>query len=1065
MGIIVLNILRGVKKRLFQYIGIALLLIIIVATMTGLYGSSDRGQAGFVKLEKNSGTYDYRIDTQLLTDYKNSDEALVKVKAAIKKSFPTDLPDYSEIQSQIESITSSNLQNNSLPSGTLNEKLKLYLLNWGVNYKVILLNDILNTEVKNDPATTHYQIDKSFLKSFNYNDKEKKLFFAFEDAFYLNPMPFAPAPGQSEFDFMPERNGSNEVYLVDGRKPTAVDEVVINPTFAKKNHIALDSSYQFIPEQTLKVVGFGYTYWGIIPPLTADNVDANPNNTTAVFATREWLNEYLYNNSSYLSNLSIPFFLRVANKDVFFQDKVESIFNQFFNFNYGSLIIANGDDLRSGAMRQNYNMQNIVFASISFIVLLAVIFIVLSYVKKEIDLQKKQIGLIKALGYNNNEISFGFTLLFFILSIISTCIGFALGLPLQMRFNSLADFGFFLPMPPVYFSVLALIFSVVVTTIIFTLASYLQATNSLSKEPLLLIYDRTTNTSAKWLAIFKKPFNYWKFKPRLAVSFALKSVGKLALIFLIFIFASFLLMFENVALDVFDSKIDNFYSFMSKDVYTYNPSINMYKFDDSGKITDQIYDWVLEKNLDSEKEIKSDTFHIDTAEKKTKLYELMAKESYKGYYITSAEINLLYENTQDPDDPNKCIEYVRAGHPEIMSESEATLVCQGLTKFFNLVAEYSGGMQPLPGFAIGQNVLNNNYYPNLEFRSTTPVSWSGHDQGPMNAKWIDVISLYNDSNPDNPLAWKSWFNFKEEKGYDIDPVFNSSHNLSQQQVTYVDGFGDTKTETAYVIPTVISKVLATLNKYKVNDQQLAIINANGRFIPIIFDIKGITTKNLDIATSYINIDDLRKAVGYLNDQGQPITDSFNNFYSKDSSSIFPLNSINIAQLDNDYSMNGLQNGAKMMNEIPIIMPLVKDRLGQIFDSIKTIIEISKWLTIIALAFVLIIIVNMILDNNLMIIAMMKALGYRINEINLLIIGSYIFTLILAFILGSIFSYLIWGVILWIVAKLTSTIFLLPISALTIFLSFLLIFVVIIIGYIVGLYFIKFKPVSSLLQSD
>lgn len=1071
MRSLVVNILRGVKKRLFQYIGISLLITIIVATMTALYGSADRGQTAFALVETYSGTYDYRIQIENLNDFKNSDAALARIKEKIKAQFPNTLPDYNEIVSQIDTIKLTDVQKGSLPSNgeNINQNLKTYLLNWGTNYKAILLNDILKTEVRNDPSTSSYKIKRSFLKSFTYHNKEKKLFYIFEDAFYLtNPPTFALSDeNEGTFDFSPTRNGTNEVYIVAGRKAEKETEVVINPTFAKANNISLNSEFDFlpIPNQKLTVVGFGYTYWGIIPPLTASNVDASPKNTTPVFATREWINEYLYNNSNAFSDLSAPFFLNVANKDAFFQDKLESIFNQVFNFNYGSVLIPDSEDIRSGSIRQTYNMQNIIYSSISFIVLLAAVFIVISYVKKEIDLQKKQIGVIKALGYNNHEISFGFTLLFFLLSLISTSLGFLLGLVLQMRFNVLSDFGFYLPMTGVFFSLVSLIFGVIVTTIIFTLASYLQAYRNLAKDPLLLIYDRTSSTSSKWLVIFKKPFNYWKFKPRLATSFALKSVGKLTLIFFIFVFATFLLMFENIAIDIFTNKINTFYSHVSKDVYYYNKSIGMYKFDDSGKITEQIYDWTIEKRIDKSKELKADTFHIDSQEKYDNLKAMILKNDYKGYFITSAEITALYKNTHEP---NNCLDYIRPPGTDFISEIQANLVCEKLTQFFELVINNSGinpKMQDLPGFSVGQNIFNSNYYPNLDLKGTYPVNWKGHDQGPLISKRVNIVTLYNSSNPDNPQAWKNWFNMKEEKGYDIDPVFNSSHNLKQQEVTYIDGFGEEKTLNAYIVPSVISKAIGSLNKYKVGDKVLIIINDNSRFIPVIFDIKGVTTTNLDTPVYYTNIDDLRKVVGYVDDNGQPLADAFNNFYSKDSSSVLPLNSINIAQAEGDYSLAGLQDGAVLINKIPIVMPLIKERLGQVFSSIKTIIEITKWLTIIALAFVLIIIVNMILDNNILIIAMMKALGYRINEINLLIIGSYIFTLLIAFIFGTVLSYVTWGIILWVVAKMSSMIFLLPISALTIFISFLLIFVVIIIGYIVGLYFIKFKPVSTLLQSD
>ncbi|MGL5268636.1 MAG: FtsX-like permease family protein [Spiroplasma sp.] len=1062
MRILAVNILRGVKKRLFQYIGIVLLIIIIVATMTGLYGSSDRGQAGFFKVEQNSGVYDYRIKIESLNDYKDSDAALAKIKESIKGQFPKTLPDYNEIVNQIDGIKIIDIQNGVLPSDVsgLNKKLKIYLLNWGINYKAILLNDILKTTVKKDSSTSNYQITNSFLKSFTYHNKKTKLFFVFEDAFYLDDMTFPLIESNTSFDFSPTRNGFNEVYMVRGKKPAKKDEVVINPIFAKANNITLGSKFEFLPNIWLRVVGFGYTYWGIVPPLTVANIDAGPKNTTPVFSTREWINEYLYNNSS-----NALFFLKVTNKDVFFQDKLESILNQIFNFNYGSLIVADSEDIRSGSIKETFDMQNIVYSSISFIVLLAAVFIVLSYVKKELELQKKQVGVLKALGYNNNEISFGFTILFFLLSIISTSLGFLLGLLLQMRFNGLGDVGFFLPLPTVYFSLISFIIGVFVTTIIFTLASYLQAYKNVTKNPLFLIYDYSSSTSAKWLAILKKPFNYWKFKPRLAASFALKSVGKLTLIFFIFIFATFLLMFENVAIDIFDAKINNFYSYVNKDVYYYNQSISMYKFDDSAKIKAQVYDWTIEKKIDSNKEIKADDFHINSEKKYKNLEDLKDKKDYKGYYIKSAELTLLYKNTQES---NNCLDYIRPPGTNFISEFWAKLLCKKLTIFFELIINYSGinpKVQALPGFSLGQNILNNYYYPNLEFKANYPITWKGHNQGPLISKQLSIITLYNNSDSDNPLTWKKWFNLKEEKDYDIDSIFNSSHNLRQQEVTYVDGFGKKNTKKVYIVPVVIAKTVATLNKYKVGNEVLAIINDNSRFIPIIFNIKGITTTNLDSPAYYANIDDLRKVVGYVDDSGQPLTNSFNNFYSKDSDLVLPLNSINIAQPDNNYSLDGLKNNWTLINKLPIIMPLIKDRLGQIFSSIKTIIEISKKLTVLSLAFVLIIIVNMILDNNLLIIAMMKSLGYRINEINLLIIGSYIFTLFLAFIFGTVLSYVTWLIILWIVANLSSTIFLLPISTLTIFISFLWIFAVIIIGYIVGLYFIKFKPISKLLQSD
>lgn len=1060
---LVKNILRGVKRRIFQYLGIIVLLIIVVATMASLYSNSERLSFGFNAVAEHSGTYDYRIQVEKISDYKETNNALNRIKDILKNQFPKEtLPNYDTIINQIDMIKSNDIENNLLPVVTndvLDLNLQELLLNWGINYKAILINDILNNEINNDDKTSYYQIKKSFLKSFDSNQRKKR-FFSFEDGFYLQETPSWFLDKNLRFNFSPYRNNFNQVYITEGRKPEQVKEVVINPTFAKKNHIALNDEYDFLPDQKLKVVGFGYSYWGIMAQPSIDNINPSSKNTTQVFTTREWINQYLSNNSR-SSKIMANFFLKIKNKDSFFTNKIENIFSATFNFNYGNLLADSNNDYRSGFLKRNFQMGEIVYSAISFIVMLAAIFIVVLYVKKEVNLQKKQLGLIKALGYNNYEIIFGFTFLIFLIAIFSTVIGFVLSLPLQMYFNNLANLGYALPLPSIHFSYFALLVSVVFSTLIFTFASYIQSYSILTKNPLALVHDRPTNGATKWIAFFKKPFNHWSFKPRLAISFALKSTGKLVLIFLLFIFVNFLLLFQIIISDVFNSKINNLQNYVNSEVYLSTNTFNMYKFDSQGKITSQIYDWVTEKDLDSEKAIKSDMFHIDSEQKFSDLTKIITADNFKNYYIRSEEMNDLYQNII-----KEGVAYIRPSGSDFISEAMAESLYENLINFFTMFINYSGidlTVQPLPGIAIGQMIINNDYYPNLEFMVNSPTKWFDHKQGSLLSKFNQVVSLYNNNDQDNPLLWKQWFNLKEAHGLNLDTIFSDAHNLATEEVTYIDGFGNKETQNAYIIPSVISKSLAVLNKYKIGDEVLMILNTNNKFIPIIFDVRGIITTNLDTAHFYVQIDDLRRVIDYTIN-GEPIQDSFNNYYSKNKT-FLPLNSVNILQSDNNYSLASLQNSWNLINNDPFVFPLIKEQMVKMFQSVKDVVDITKWLTIFALAFVLFILVNMILDNNLLIIAMMKALGYRINEINSLIIGSYILALVLAFIVGTVLGYLAWWIIILLVARLVSMTFILPINFVTILVTFAIIFFVIMIGYFIGLYFIKFKSVSNLLQSE
>lgn len=1073
MNILIRNTLRGVRKRLFQYFGIAILLIVVIASITSLYANTERVSSAYYKVADNSGTYDYRIAPKAISGYKDGEEALTEIKVAIINQFlwVKDQNERQIIIDQIDDLKQTDIQNNLFPTisgpDPLNEKLRLYLLNWGVDYKSILINDILNNQVKNDSVTANYNFIKSYFKYFNYQNKTAQRFFSFEDGFYLHPQPdgFVPSPGANAFDFNPTRTVSNKVWIVKGRAPTSINEVVINPTFAETNNISLNGDFTYLPDQDLKVVGFGYTYWGITGERTIDNLNPAQKNTTQVFTTREWLNDYLKNNTNQISMLFNQVLLKVTNNDSFFANKLEAIYNKTFNFDYGLLVNYSGNDLRSGALKETFSMQTIIFSSISVIVLMVAIFIVLSYVKKEINIQKKQIGLIKALGYSNTQISIGFTVLIFFITLLAAIAGFALGLPLQLLFNNLGKFQYFLPISSLYLSVFTMVISIVVVPIIFIIASYWQSIFSLRISPLVLIYDKTSSVSSKWLSILKRPFTHWNFKPRLAISFALKSFGKLTLIFFIFVFVSFLLLFQSIATDIFNNKIGSLYGYYNKDVFSNTPSISMYKTTNTG-MQKQIFNWKYSKDLDTSKEITSDTFHIDSIIKLLKLNSIITGD-LKDYYMPSYELNLLYRNTQPdgipPGNPaGKCYKYIWPNGPiGTVTEQQAEQLAAGVTNFFHYLASYSGidpSKGELPGISIGQNIINKNFFPNLQYSGNAPPEWIGHNQGNLGAKWISVTTLYND--PTRGINWKEWFNLTEDKNRDIDNILNRAHNLTRQTVTYIDNFGVKKTvNDCYVVPTAISKTLATLNNYKFGDQFLSLFNVDGNFVPIIFDIQGIIISNLDTSVAYSNINDIRSAIGY-----QPNSDTFNNAYSKEES-ILPLNYINIAQPDGEYTLAKLQNTFILINKQPFIYSLIRNALVDVFNGLSAIINITKYLVIFALIFILTIIINMILDNNIMIIAMMKSLGYRINEINLLIIGSYIVALVLAFAIGSIFSYIVWQGIVYLVGKLASTVFIVPINPTTILITFAIISGVMIVAYIVGLYLIKYRSVTSLLQGD
>ncbi|WP_342276503.1 ABC transporter permease [Spiroplasma endosymbiont of Nebria brevicollis] len=1060
------NVFRGIKKRLFQYVGIILLLVIIVSSLSALYSNSERIEAGFYIVLNNSGKYDYSIKLKSLNSYKDIDASTLKIKNIVKEQFNGD----PVIDGQIDKIEVTNIRNNTFPTvdpAPLNPKLETYLLNWGLNYQAILLNNILETDLKNEPLLKNYLIAKSFFKSFDYKNASsiKNLYFSFEDAFYKE---------SDNFDFSPIRNDFNKVYISQGTVPTSANEVVINSDFAKKNNINLNDTFEFIQgDKPLKVVGFGYAYWGITGSRSATNPNPTPDNATPVYTSREWFNSSI-KNSSYRTNLESNLLLKIKNNNYYFIERLQNLLIKTFSFSFGTIITTDSEDVRSGQILETFQMQKIIFSAITIVVLLVIIFIIMSYVRKEIDLQKPQVGLLKALGYTNFQIAIAFVSLILFITLASNIVGLVLGFPLQILFNSLNNIGFYMPLPNLFFSLVSLFSGLVIIPIIFVFVSYLQSELKLRANPLLLIYDRPSSTSSRMIATLKYPFRYWPFKQRLAIAFTLKSVGKLFLVFFTFVFVSFLLLFQTTATDLFDNKINNLYGYYNKDVEWNTTTTSMYTYDNGSdfKIKDDVFDWASQKDIVADQaksggatkyfEWKADDFHIDDVDKLHKIMNaIIIKNNFKNNFISSKEINILYHATNDD---TKCKDFINPSG--FITDDWTEQICVGIHKIFSYLSDSTGinpELTPLPGISIGLNIYNTNYYPDIETSIVPPTEWDGHSQGAMQARRIKVTGVYN--NPDQNLAWKNWFNFKEEKQRDIDSVFNNSHILKKETISYTNNQGQKVVGDAFIVPATISKTLAILNGYKIDSQFLMLASWYNYTMPIIFDVKGIISNNLDTSNVYTNLDDLRTAIDLVDTTNKPIPDSFNFLISKDAN-IFPLNYINIAQPEGKYDSSEIQKQNLIpINKLPFVNSLVKKLLVQIFDGIRTIISITKFLTLFAVAFVLIIIINMILDNNLLIIAMMKSLGYRVNEINRLIIGSYVIALVVAFVIGTILSYVMWNFITMIIAARAGAVFNVPISPFTILTSFGLVFLIMIIGYAVGLYLIKYKPVTVLLQGS
>ena len=166
--------------------------------------------------------------------------------------------------------------------------------------------------------------------------------------------------------------------------------------------------------------------------------------------------------------------------------------------NYSMDIVSIKDEITSDSVMMFYNAQlstsKVVCAVTGGCLLATSIIMLIFYMKHYIDTHKKELGILKALGYTNLQIAKHFWV-FGISVFIGTAIGFTTAFLMMPSFYRVQNEDKILPQYSVHFHPVLALCLVVLPTMIFSLLAILYAYLKLKKPVLDLIKDRLQTTS------------------------------------------------------------------------------------------------------------------------------------------------------------------------------------------------------------------------------------------------------------------------------------------------------------------------------------------------------------------------------------------------------------------------------------------------------------------------------------------------------------------------------------------------------------------------------------------
>ncbi|WP_342278088.1 ABC transporter permease [Spiroplasma endosymbiont of Nephrotoma flavescens] len=549
MFVLLKNSFRSIKKRFLQYIGLLILLVLAISIFSAMFANNQQITSKYDLIYKNSLRPTHRI------------------------SKPSELKLINDSSNTTIDLT----EHTSIPFENNNAKLMLMLAkleNEGFNCQIENQNkqepfiDPMLCSIHLIVTTQNKDSDKVPLRETSIrnwrilmatNSQNIKSSLFFKGRIQNNN-------GQ-EFDIVPSFDlenigliNNNPVSIVKGRIPIRNDEIVISETYSYVHNIKINDSF-IIKNNKFIVVGFGNSYTtkfiqknSLIQTVIPEQL--SPKDNGVIYTTLDLLFDDHFRNDTKSSFENSNIYLTIsgdevqAQKDIYKQLKEKTLIEDV-NKNFIKVI---SDELIS-----NLIIQSIVFIALTFISMSALVLIVSFFIRKEINDQRTQIGILKSFGYKGWQISFNFIGSIFIITSLAAILGFGISLLFQKQFSGamlIYNFG----IVTIYFDIKILLIFFIFLPLLFTFVCWGLTTFLLRMPVLQLIY--ASNSSNGYLAahFFKSLVVKFPFSFRLSVAFFTKSFGKWLVSGSILLLASFILFLQYLTVDTMNHKIDSFHS-------------------------------------------------------------------------------------------------------------------------------------------------------------------------------------------------------------------------------------------------------------------------------------------------------------------------------------------------------------------------------------------------------------------------------------------------------------------------------------------------------------------------
>lgn len=353
--------------------------------------------------------------------------------------------------------------------------------------------------------------------------------------------------------FMKDMTNINTSYFVEGESPEFDNEIAVAETFAKLNNLGIGDTIT-VGEKEYTISGFVLFPDYNLPMFGADFVLDNKTQTLGLLTDDEFEN----------LDESVSFeiagvFINDMNDDLFEKNVIDDYKNQE-GLEYITRVVLTINNVRSGAIYAELSGGKAYTIMLSLMIAAIALMIVGIMVSRVLHAQRGPIGILKSMGYTNNQIAFPYILFIFIMALPTIFLGYYLGLLAAVPFKDMFMSFYLLPSNPIQQTTTTLIIAVIVPLFFVVGLGFLIVRRLLNQKPVMLLNPEVSNSSNFVTKRVGKYLKRLKITSKLQHLLLYRNIVKFGVFLIGMFYAAFLILFSFSMNGLFDRMVYDYYN-------------------------------------------------------------------------------------------------------------------------------------------------------------------------------------------------------------------------------------------------------------------------------------------------------------------------------------------------------------------------------------------------------------------------------------------------------------------------------------------------------------------------